>query len=58
MATVIEGIEQYYLQRLEEGTLNGLPIADAKYISKVLERFTGQDKIFRLINKMLNTAIT
>lgn len=53
---IVEGIENTYLQLLEEGRLNGIAKTDAVYVSKILERFTGQDRIYRLVNKMLATA--
>jgi hypothetical protein len=44
------------LQKLEEGGLNGIPKHEVEYISKRLQLYTGQDRIFRLVNKMITTS--
>jgi len=44
------------LQQLEDGKLDNLATRDAKYIADRLQAYAGQDRIFRLINKMVATS--
>ena len=44
------------LQKLEGGELNNMPTHEAEYIANRLQQYTGQDRIFRLVNEMITTS--